>query len=260
MINLRDDGRTYDQVRPLKITFDPFGYADSSILFEQGGTKVLVGVSLQEKVPQFLRNKSTGWLTAEYSLLPISTRGRTRRDISQARPNGRNVEISRIIGRSLRSVIDLSVIGERTIVVDCDVLQADGGTRCASITAACIALQVASRRWLKNGLIEKNFIIDAIAAISVGIVDGKVYLDLSQFEDNRAEADFNFVLSRLGGVIEIQGTSEKHPISWENFAQIKELALKGVVQIFESTEQKSEKNSRTKPIFSLGNRLQNQGS
>lgn len=239
-MNFRNDGRTYDSVRPIKLTYNSFGYSDSSVLFEQGNTKILVGVTLQDGVPQFLRRQNfkkgqrQGWLTAEYSMLPTATRGRTIRDSNQARPNARGVEISRLIGRSFRSVIDLSCIGERTVYIDCDVLQADGGTRCASICAANFALQAANANWLKNGVIEKSFIREEIAAISVGMLGECAYLDLSQFEDNRADVDFNFVLTKGGNIIELQGTSERTPMAWENFEQLKKLALKGCKDIFEA--------------------------
>jgi len=268
MINLRNDGRTYDQVRPLKISFDVFGHANASALFEFGGTKVLVGVTLQNRVPMFMKGRGVGWLSAEYAMLPISTKDRTNRESRQTRPNSRSLEISRLIGRSLRSVVDLSSIGERTIVIDCDVLQADGGTRCACISAASLCLKVAVDRWLKSGIIEKDIINDDIAAVSVGMVGGHACLDISQDEDNNAEADFNFVLSKSGNIIEIQGTSEKAPMSWENFGELKRLALLGVEQIFKACEaagipehklpeyKVAERSSkRAKPLFSLGNRL-----
>jgi len=233
MIVLRNDGRSYDEIRPVKMAYDPFGYADSSLLFEIGETKVLVSISLQKTVPSFLKGKNSGWLTAEYSMLPASTRSRVNRESSSFKRNFRSIEISRLIGRSLRAVVDLAVLGERTIVVDCDVLQADGGTRVAAITAASAALRVAEERWLERRVIEKSFVRSDIAAISVGIVRGHAYLDLSQEEDNISDVDFNFVLTRLGEIVEIQGTSEKRPISWENFELLKKLALRGVADLFE---------------------------
>lgn len=257
MVIHRDDGRTFDQIRPAKVTHDPFGYADASVLFEMGRTKILASVSLVDSVPRFLKGTGKGWLTAEYAMLPTSTQTRTPRESTRQFKNGRSVEISRLIGRSLRSVVNLDMIGERTITIDCDVLQADGGTRVASITAASLALALAEERWLDEGLIRKPFIREAIAAISVGMVRGQLYLDLSQSEDNNADADFNFVLTQRGDVIEIQGTSEKAPISWENFARLKELALLGVEQLFaaagvEPRERKAV--TRKAPLFSLGNR------
>jgi len=261
MIALRNDGRACDHVRPISITYDLFGYATASLLFEIGQTKVLVGISLQNKVPLFLKGKGRGWLTAEYAMLPAATRTRVARESSLQKRNARSVEISRFIGRSLRSVVDLSPIGERTIIVDCDVLQADGGTRVACITAASLALDVAQDRWLQDGTITKPWIKDFLVAVSVGIIGGQLYIDLSQEEDNRADADFNFVLTKQGDIVEIQGTSEKAPISWENFDQLKRLALHGTEQIYEFC---SRSNSLCdirrpecpvkKPFFRLGNR------
>ena len=249
MLALRHDGRSENQIRSPKIFYNSFGYSSASILFEMGNTKILASVTLQEGVPRFMKGRGTGWLTAEYSLLPTSTRSRTTRQSSQSKPNSRSLEISRLIGRSLRTVTDLSLLGERTIIVDCDVLQADGGTRCASICAANIALQLAGTRWVKDEIIKRHMLREQIGAISVGIVDGRVYLDLTQFEDNRAEVDFNFVLTKSGNIIEIQGTSEKTPMSWENFGQLKTMALQGVNQIF---------GVRSSSLFSLENRVQNQ--
>lgn len=270
MLGLRNDGRAYDEIRPCKITFDVFSHADASVLFESGNTKILAAVTLQDRVPLFLKGKGNGWLTAEYAMLPTATKERANRESRQVQPNSRSLEISRLIGRSLRSVVDLSSIGERTIVIDCDVLQADGGTRCASVSAASIALKIAVDRWLHEGIIKKNIILDSIAAISVGIIDGHACLDLSQEEDCRAEVDFNFVLSKSGNIIEIQGTSEKAPMSWENFAALKQLALQGVEQIFQVRKhvsspkhKKIERDNKhvrvsrdsKKALFSLGNRL-----
>lgn len=232
MIVLRNDGRTYDQVRPISITYDPFGHADASVLFEIGQTKVLACITLQDQVPRFLKGSGIGWLTAEYAMLPASTRIRTPREATTQKRSHRSVEISRLIGRSFRSVVDLDLIGERTIMIDCEVLQADGGTRAACISAASLALDVAQDRWLKSGKIKKSFIKESIAAISVGVVRDQLYLDLCQEEDNQASVDFNFVLTRSGDIVEIQGTSEKKPMSWEDFEQVKKLALCGIDQVF----------------------------
>lgn len=261
MIEIRNDGRTYNQVRPINIQIDVFGYADVSVLFEQGGTKVLVGVTLQDGVPFFLKGSNSGWLTAEYALLPISTRGRSQRDSRQSNPSSRSLEISRLIGRCLRSGVDLSAIGERTIMVDCDVLQADGGTRCACISAASLALKIAVNRWMSEGAIRRQFVLESIAGISVGIVNGSACLDLSESEDNETDADFNFVLTRSGNIVEIQGTSEKSPISWENFAGLRNFALHGVEEVFKACDQitislTESPESPKKPLFSLANRVQ----
>ena len=232
MIINRDDGRAWNQVRPLKLTYDPFGYADASLLFELGNTKIMVSISLQDKVPKFLKGGGNGWLTAEYAMLPSATKTRTRRESSLGQRNSRSVEISRLIGRCLRCVVNLDGFGERTIVVDCDVLQADGGTRVASITAASLLLEVAQQRWMQAGIIKKNIVRQQLAAISVGILRSHVYLDLAQNEDSSADADFNFVLTKSGDVVEVQGTSEQKPTSWENFELLKKTALSGVEQLF----------------------------
>lgn len=268
MVITRNDGRAYNNVRPLTITYDPFGYADASIMFELGQTKVMVAVTLQNGVPQFLKGKGTGWLTAEYAMLPTSTRMRCMRDSMQHHRNNRSVEISRFIGRSLRSVVDLSFLGERTIVVDCDVIQADGGTRVACVSAASLVLTLAAKRWIEAGVVEKNFVNDSLVAISVGMVKGQVYLDLTQVEDNEADADFNFILTTNGDVVEVQGTAEKAPVSWEDFEHFKTLALMGIEQLqkmsacFMRPEKKLEKKLHSykegrayKPaFFSLANR------
>jgi len=201
-------------------------------LFELGNTKVMVSISLQDKVPKFLKGGGKGWLTAEYAMLPSATKTRTRRESTLGQRNSRSVEISRLIGRCLRCVVNLDGFGERTIVVDCDVLQADGGTRVASITAASLLLEVAQQRWLEAGIIKKNILKQQIAAISVGVLRDHVYLDLAQNEDSSADADFNFILTKSGDVVEVQGTSEQKPTSWENFEILKKTALSGVEQLF----------------------------
>lgn len=259
---IRVDARSYDQVRPLRITRDAFGNADASVLFELGNTKILISVSLQQGVPHFLRGRNVGWLTAEYAMLPCSTTKRIQRDGSQHHKNARGVEISRLIGRSFRSVTDVSHIGERTIIIDCDVLQADGGTRVAAITGSNIALHIAQERWLQEGLIYRPVITERIAGISVGIVSGSAVLDLNQVEDNQAEADFNFVLTESGSIIEVQGTAEQKPVSWEDFEFLKKLALSGVESLFAQTKQcmpavpDVQAHGKKKPLFSLASRSQ----
>ena len=228
----RYDGRSFDQIRSIKLQYDAFGYADASLLFELGQTKVLVAVSLQQSVPLFLKGQRTGWISAEYSMLPCATQQRTTRESNLAQRNARSVEISRLIGRCLRSSINMDRLGERSILIDCDVLQADGGTRVASITAASLVLNLAVQRWMQAGLIEENIVNELVAAISVGLVDGQIVTDLNYVEDKDAQADFNFVISRSGNLIEIQGTSEKNPISWPQFEELKNLALKSVEEIF----------------------------
>ncbi len=249
-------------LRTIKIQYDPFGYASASILFEQGKTKVLASISIQDGVPPFLRGKKTGWLTAEYSMLPCATHRRTRRESSQAYKNSRSVEISRLIGRCFRSVVDLSLIGEKTIIIDCDILQADGSTRVASITAANLALKVAINRWIDSGVIQTNILKEEIAAISVGIVNNEIIADLSYSQDSIADADFNFVLTKSEQLIEVQGTAEKSPILWKNFDALKSVAISEIKKLFNacnkySTNPNSNKIRQNKSgFFSLANRLE----
>ncbi len=229
---LRSGQRAHDQLRPLRVTYDIFKYASGSTLFEMGNTKVLCSVTLQQGVPHFLRGKRTGWLTAEYSLLPASTPIRTVREVTANKRSGRTIEISRLIGRSLRSVANLDVLGEQTVFLDCDVLQADGGTRIACITGAYLALRAAQVNWLAEGLISKELLIDELAAVSVGITHDLPLLDLDFMEDSATEADFNFVLTRTGKVIEIQGSAERFPLTWDQYDGMRALALKGVGELF----------------------------
>lgn len=264
----RIDGRQANDIRSIAVHYDAYGYADSSVLLEQGATKVLVAVSLQQGVPPFLKGQKTGWLNAEYAMLPHATQQRTTREATQFQRNGRSVEISRLIGRCLRVSIDIAAIGERTIVVDCDVLQADGGTRSACITAASIALKVAAIRWKEQRIFSVNVFKQQIAALSVGIVDGIAYADLSYAEDSRADADFNFVVSENNDLIEIQGTSEKAHVDWKMFACLQQQAVSGIEKLFQQlatcplpAQPMRENNNDTnrsvdrQPMFSLANRL-----
>lgn len=228
----RDDGRTNYQMRPIKIALNKFGYTAGSVLLEVGNTKVLCAVTMQPGVPAFLRGKKTGWLSAEYDMLPCATQVRTQRTSSGTRFNGRSVEISRLIGRSMRTIINLDQFPDRTITIDCDVLQADGGTRTASISGAYIALMLAQHTWLKSGFIDAPFLIDTLAAVSVGILDGNCILDPSYKEDSTGQADFNFVIAKSGGIIEMQGGAEKHPVSWDLFESARLCAIEGASQWF----------------------------
>lgn len=264
---VRNDGRTPDQLRPVSFSRGIYEYAAGSVLFEMGKTKLLCAVSLQQGVPQFLRGKGAGWLTAEYALLPTSTTTRTQREASSGRKDGRAVEIARFIGRCFRSVVDLSELGERTITIDCDVLQADGGTRTAAITGAFVALMMAQEKWLAARIISKPIITENIAAVSVGVVRDNVYLDLNCNEDNAATADFNFVITQSNKVIEMQGGAESSPLSWDTFEKVRMMACQGTQQLFtlcidnkkenEIVSQKvdHQQPDRT-PLFSLKNRLQ----
>jgi ribonuclease PH len=254
----RLDGRALDQVRPIRASYDVYGYSDASVLLEIGNTKVHCAVSRAYGVPPFLKGSKTGWLTAEYAMLPTATGSRVMRDASAMKRNGRAVEISRLIGRALRSAVDLSILGEQTITVDCDVLQADGGTRTACITGASLALSIAARRWLASRLIPGNIIKEEIAAVSVGIVGKQVLLDMNYTEDSSVDADFNFVLTRTGGIIEVQGTAEQAAISWDQFGDIRTVAQKGVADIFAHFDTNQlELSKEIVPLFSLKKRHMN---
>ena len=235
----RAHNRSFDELRALKVMYNIYPYAAGSTLFEMGNTKVLSSVSLQPGVPHFLRGKKIGWLTAEYSLLPGSTPVRTVRDVTINKRSGRTIEISRLIGRALRSIINFNVLGEQTIFIDCDVLQADGGTRTASITGAYLALKAAQDYWKSKGIIKQNFIMDELAAISVGLSGDVPLLDMDFAEDTLIDADFNFVLTRSGNIVEIQGSAEKHPIPWSSYNNVQELACKGANKLFEFFDEAS---------------------
>lgn len=252
--------RSFDQLRPVSITCDPFGNAVSSVLFELGNTKVFCAITLQPGVPNFLRGSKTGWLTAEYAMLPTATTVRMVRD-STCKRNGRSVEISRLIGRVLRTMVDLKQLGERTIIVDCDVLHADGGTRTACITAASFALRNACARWIERGNLENNIIKEPIAAVSVGIKDDQVLLDLDYSEDIRIDADYNFAFTQSGNIVEIQGSAEQKVIPWDLFDKAKEVALKGIKELCRLSESlvqavpKIRQKQKVPSLFSIKNRL-----
>lgn len=214
---LRLDGRRRDQVRPVKITRDFIKYAEGSVLIEMGGTKVICTASVEEKVPPFLKDKGRGWVTAEYAMLPRATHDRTQREAVRGKQGGRTLEIQRLVGRALRAVIDTSEMGERTIWIDCDVIQADGGTRTASITGSFIALADALAAIKKKGLIKKRPLTDYLAAVSVGKVGGEVLVDLAYEEDSMAEVDMNLVMTGRGRYVEVQGTAERTPFEKKDF-------------------------------------------
>ncbi|MEP7076404.1 MAG: ribonuclease PH [Acidobacteriota bacterium] len=226
----RQDNRNLDQIRNAKITPNISSYAEGSALIEVGGTKVICTATVEEKVPPFLRNKGVGWVTAEYAMLPRATSTRTQRET--LRPSGRTQEIQRLIGRSLRAVVDTKKLGERQIFLDCDVIQADGGTRCASITGAYVALALACRKLVKQGLLSKSPLLSEVAAVSVGIVDGVAILDLAYVEDSTAEVDMNVVCTGAGSFIEIQGTAEREPFSRDQMNEMLALAEKGINDLF----------------------------
>ena len=227
----RQDNRAFDQLRNTKITPNISPYAEGSALIEVGGTKVICTASVEERVPPFLRNKGIGWVTAEYAMLPRATNTRTQRETQ--RPSGRTQEIQRLIGRSLRAVVDTNLLGERQIFLDCDVIQADGGTRCASVTGAYVALALACRKLLKNSIIKTNPILSEVAAVSVGIIEATPILDLAYVEDSNAEVDMNLVCTGSGKFIEIQGTAEREPFTRDQMDEMLKLGEIGVNKLFE---------------------------
>ena len=250
----RSDGRCENEIRPLCALYDVYEYASGSVLYEIGKTKVLCAVSLQQGIPPFLRGCKTGWLTAHYAMLPTSTSKRIEREIHIGKRNGRYVEISRLIGRSLRSALQLDVVQDRTIIVDCDVLQADGGTRTACITGAYMALKRAERRWFSNKTIEQPLVKHDLVAISVAIVNGIPVLDPNFIEDSNADGDFNFVITRSGSIIEIQGTAEKEPLTSDNLYKMYELATSGAKHIFSFIDKKILQKKK-QGLFTLSQRL-----
>jgi len=224
---MRNDNRTPDQIRPVLVTPNYIALAEGSVLIEVGHTRVICNASIEETLPPWLRNSGKGWVTAEYSMLPRATLTRTPRESVKGKIGGRTHEIQRLIGRSLRAVTDLKTLGERSIILDCDVIQADGGTRCASITGAYLALALAVKQLVASGTLKSNPLRDTVAAISVGIVDGTPVLDLVYSEDSRAETDMNVVMTGSGKFIEVQATAEKDPFDDAQLAQMMALAKKG---------------------------------
>ena len=208
--------------------------ADGSVLIEVGDTRVICTAKLEERVPQFLRNSGKGWITAEYGMLPGSSQVRIGREASRGKIGGRTHEIQRLIGRSLRAIADLKSLGERTIWIDCDVIQADGGTRTASITGAYVALVESVRRWRDRGIVNEDPIKDSVAAVSVGIIDGKVLLDLSYEEDSRADVDMNFVMTGSGKFVEVQGTAESAPFTRKQMERMTEIAQEGIRELLKA--------------------------
>ncbi|MDT7542387.1 MAG: ribonuclease [Acidobacteriota bacterium] len=228
----RTDARQPDELRTLRITPDFMPYAEGSALIEMGQTRVICTATLEESVPRFRRNTGQGWLTAEYAMMPRATQQRTQRETGRGGPSGRTHEIQRLIGRSLRAVCDLSRLGERTLTIDCDVLQADGGTRTASITGAYVAVALACQRLQRKGVITKSPIKDQIAAVSVGIVEGVALLDLKYDEDSRAGVDMNVVCTGDGRFVEVQGTAEGEAFTREEMDALLALASLGLSQLF----------------------------
>ncbi|GBD37868.1 Ribonuclease PH [bacterium HR37] len=228
---MRSDGRKWDELREVKITRGVMKYAEGSALIEMGETKVLCAATIEEGVPPFLQGSGKGWITTEYSMLPRATRVRTARESVKGRVGGRTQEIQRIIGRALRAVVNLEHLGERTIIVDCDVIQADGGTRTASITGAYVALSDAVQYLLREGIIENNPITDFVAAVSVGIVNGEPVLDLTYEEDSIAEVDMNVAMTSGRLLVEVQGTAETKPFSRDSLNVMLNLAEEGILKL-----------------------------
>ena len=228
---MRPSGRAPDQLRPVSLEPGFSRHAEGSCLVKFGDTHVLCTASVDEKVPPWMRNSGKGWVTAEYGMLPRSTHTRMDREAARGKQSGRTQEIQRLIGRSLRAVVNLQAMGERQINIDCDVLQADGGTRTASITGAWVALHFAFQRLIKDGKLAVSPLTGEVAAVSCGLWQGTAVLDLDYPEDSKAEADANFVLTGKGGIVEIQGTAEQDPFSEDQFLELLKLAKKGVVEL-----------------------------
>ncbi|MDA8428969.1 MAG: ribonuclease PH [Geobacteraceae bacterium] len=229
---MRDDGRDGNVLRQVRITRNFTKHAEGSVLVEFGDTRVICTASIEESVPPFLRGKGTGWVTAEYSMLPRATHTRSSREAAKGKQSGRTLEIQRLIGRSLRAVTDLIALGERSITIDCDVIQADGGTRTASITGAYVALHDALIILRDRGLIAQIPLKEAVAAVSVGIIGGEAALDLNYFEDSAAEVDMNFVMTTSDRFVEVQGTAEAEPFTVEQMDAMRVLATEGIRKLF----------------------------
>ncbi|MET0207336.1 MAG: ribonuclease PH [Thermoleophilaceae bacterium] len=228
MSDARSDGRAAAELRPVTITPGFMRTATGSALIEMGGTRVICTATVEEEVPRWMAGRGRGWVTAEYGMLPASTGERKRRDVSKGRPDGRTVEIQRLIGRSLRGVVDFKGLGERTVWVDCDVLEADGGTRCAAITGGYVALELALRKVIAESGLERLPLNQSVAAVSCGVVDGRALLDLDYSEDSNAEVDANVVMTGDGGLVEVQATAERTPLSRASLDELLALAADGI--------------------------------
>lgn len=233
----RIDGRKYNELRPVTITTNYILYPEGSVLIEMGNTKVICNASVEERVPHFKKDTGEGWVTAEYSMLPRATAERTRRDISKLKKNNRSVEIQRLIGRAVRAVVDFAALGERTITLDCDVIQADGGTRTASITGAFVALVLACNQLVEDGLIERMPIKGFVSAISVGVIGETELLDICYAEDSKAKVDMNVVMTDQGEFLEVQGTGEEAPFSRAQLNKLLDLAEKGIKELIGKQKQ-----------------------
>ncbi len=230
---MRIDSRAPDQMRPVEITSGFLQTAEGSALITVGNTRVLCAASVEESVPQFLRGSGKGWVTAEYSMLPRATMKRTPREVNKGRPSGRTHEIQRLIGRSLRAVVDQALLGERTVTLDCDVVQADGGTRTASVTGAFVALALALQQCVKYGMVKRLPLTEYVAATSVGILAGEPMMDLCYEEDSQAAVDMNVVMTGTGRFVEVQATAERHAFDDEQMTRMLALARRGIAELIE---------------------------
>ncbi|WP_029604753.1 ribonuclease PH [Kozakia baliensis] len=230
----RPSGRALDESRPVSLEIGFARHAEGSVLIKVGGTEVLCAASVETRVPPFLRGQGQGWITAEYGMLPRATHTRGNREAAKGKQSGRTQEIQRLIGRALRACVDLKALGEMTITLDCDVLNADGGTRCAAITGAWVALAIALEKQIKAGVLKKSPLRAQVAAVSCGLTKAGAVLDLDYVEDSAAQADTNFVLTSEGGIVEIQGTAEDAPFSEEQFNELLRLAKLGTARLFEA--------------------------
>jgi len=230
---MRPSGRTANQIRPVTITRNFTCHAEGSVLVEFGNTKVICNATVEEGVPRFMKGKGEGWITAEYSMLPRATHSRSGREAARGKQGGRTLEIQRLITRSLRAAVDLKLLGENTITLDCDVIQADGGTRTASITGACVALVDALTHMRSKGILKANPLKHMIGAVSVGIYKGNAIADLEYLEDSAAETDMNVVMTETGHLIEVQGTAEGEPFTFEEMTEMLELAKHGLRELFD---------------------------
>ena len=234
---MRDDNRALNQLREIKFTPNYIIHPEGSVLVEFGNTKVICAATIQDGVPPFLRNSGKGWLTAEYSMLPRATETRNQRESAKGKLTGRTMEIQRLIGRALRTAVDLDSLGEKTIMLDCDVIQADGGTRTASITGAYVALAIAIKRALKDGKIKKNVLRDNVAAVSVGVLESKILLDLKYTEDSAAEVDMNVVMNKNLEFIEVQGTAEEKPFTRAQCDAMLIMAEQGILELVKKQQE-----------------------
>ena len=234
---MRPSGRTASQIRPVTFTRNYTCHAEGSVLVEFGNTKVLCNATVEEGVPRFMKGLGKGWVTAEYSMLPRATHTRSDREAARGKQGGRTLEIQRLIARSLRAAVDLTLLGENTIIIDCDVIQADGGTRTASITGACVALVDALTHMRSKGIIKTNPLKHMVAALSVGIYEGSAVADLEYIEDSAAETDMNVVMTETGKLIEVQGTAEGEPFSFDEMQELMEIARHGLREIFDLQKQ-----------------------